>query len=74
MERYIAVQGVPVLGPGSNQPRRDERMLAATLVALYPLVLHGRSATDQDVDDWDGLRARYLGVDRRRKSRPTGQQ
>lgn len=51
-----------MLGPGDDRPPRNERMLAATLVALYPVVLHGRAATSEELADWDALRARYLGV------------
>ena len=51
-----------VLGPGPNRPPRDEKVLAAALVALYPFALHGRPATEEEVEDWDELRERYLGV------------
>ncbi|MDH3708019.1 MAG: hypothetical protein OES57_18290 [Acidimicrobiia bacterium] len=53
-----------MLGPGSNRPPRDEKVLAAALVALYPFALHGRSATTEEVENWEELRQRYLGLQR----------
>ena len=57
-----------MLGSGSHQPPRDERVLAAALVALYPFALQGREATTEELADWDLLRERYLGLGRCRRS------
>ncbi|MGI9603252.1 MAG: hypothetical protein ACR2QE_15295 [Acidimicrobiales bacterium] len=74
MERQTASSEDTVLGPGSTNPPRNERVLAATLVAFFPFALHGRSATSEEVERWDELRSRYLGVDHCHDAQSTGRQ